>query len=62
MLAEKLARGGERSDPLFTLTFRPAARMLAYLHPERTGGLVQIGAVEECMRQPVDQSKRHLAA
>jgi hypothetical protein len=41
---------------LLPLHFRPAARMLARLHPERTRGLAEIGAVEERVRQPVDEA------
>src|SRR4029079_9648132 len=60
MPREELARGREDTAAVLPPGLRPAARMFAHLHPERSCGLVQICLVEERMRQTVYQPQRHV--
>src|SRR6476620_3612237 len=62
VVAEERARDVEGPRAFHALRFGPAARVFADLHPERSGHIIQIGAIEEGVWQSVDQSERHLAS
>ena len=55
MSGEERAGDVEHARPIDALLLGPAAHMLAYGHAERPRDLVQIGSVEEGVRQPVDE-------
>jgi hypothetical protein len=52
--AEELASDGEYSRALDPLHFRSTAWVFAHLHLERSGHVIQIGAIEEGVGQSVD--------
>ena len=59
---EELARHGKYAGPFDAAALAPAAWVFTNVHSERAGDLVEIGAIKEGVRQPVDESKRHLVA
>jgi hypothetical protein len=58
MPAEELARDGEHTGAILAPGFWATARMFADLHPERSRHLIEIGPIEEGMRQTVNQTER----
>ena len=61
-MPEELTRDREDAGPFDTLNLSAAAWMLPHIHSERAGGLVEIRAIEERVRETVDESKRYLRA
>src|SRR6476660_4219616 len=59
--AEELARHVEYSQPFGPPHLGSAAQVFAHLHLKWPRRLVEIGAIEEGVGQPVDQPERHLA-
>jgi hypothetical protein len=62
MAAEELARDREHTGAILATGFWSSARMFADLHPERSGRLVEIGPIEERVRQTINQAKRRLVS
>jgi hypothetical protein len=62
MMKEELSRDGEYTRAFHPLRLGGSASMLAYVHPEWTGDLVEIGTIEEGMRESVNESECDLVA
>jgi glycine/D-amino acid oxidase-like deaminating enzyme len=52
----------EHTGAILATGFWSSARMFADLHPERSGRLVEIGPIEERVRQTINQAKRRLVS
>ena len=58
MPAEEFARDRKHAGALFSHGLGPTAGVLADLHPERAGLLIEISSIEERVWQAVNQAER----